>query len=487
MGESGNEAWHYLSRSLACQASDLDIGILHMKIHEYQAKELLKKFGVAVPRGRVATTADEAYDIARKIISQQAQPEGCYSSSVVVKAQIHSGGRGKGGGVKVCKDAEEAKAAAAKILGMRLVTHQTGPEGRIVKKVLVEEGSNIARELYLGMTLDRSTAMVTLMASPEGGMDIEKVAVEHPEKIFKLAIDSENPPPPPFSKGGQQATPPFGKGGQQATPPFSKGGQKGTPPFSKGGQEETPPFEKGGQQATPPFEKGGPGGIYEITKKLGLTGQLAQKFTQFVTALYNAYVECDCSLAEINPLVVTKEGELLALDAKINLDDNALYRHPEFESLRDLDEEDPKEMEAKKFDLNYISLNGNIGCMVNGAGLAMATMDIIKLCGGEPANFLDVGGGATKENVAQAFKIILQDPNVKALLINIFGGIVKCDMIAEGIVSAAREIGVKVPLVVRLQGTNVELGRKILADSGLNIISAEGLKEAAEKVVRSIG
>lgn len=384
-----------------------------MKIHEYQGKELLKKFGVALPAGKVAFTVDEAYGIAKEL-----------GGVVVVKAQIHAGGRGKGGGVKVCKNAEEAKEAAAKILGMKLVTHQTGPEGKIVKKLLVEKGSNIARELYLGMTLDRSNALVTLMASSEGGMEIEKVAAEHPEKIFKLAID--------------------------------------------------------------PFEGVNLSSAREIGKKLNLSDALNEKFCGFVSALYKAYVESDASLAEINPLVITKEGDVIALDAKINLDDNALFRHPEFAQLMDPDEEDPMELEAKKFDLNYISLNGNIGCMVNGAGLAMATMDIIKLYGGEPANFLDVGGGATKENVAEAFKIILHDPKVKAILINIFGGIVKCDMIGEGIVAAAKEVGVKVPLVVRLQGTNCDKGSMIIKQSGLNIISAEGFAEAAQKAVLSL-
>lgn len=391
-----------------------------MKIHEYQAKGLLQKFGVRVPAGAVALSAVEAYEIAKRL-----------GGPVVVKAQIHAGGRGKGGGIRPANTPEDARKIASEIIGMKLVTHQTGPSGKIVKRALVERCSDIARELYLGMTLDRSAARVTLMASSEGGMDIEKVAAEHPEKIFKLPIDPENPP-------------------------------------------------------VPPFEKGGEGGIYEIIQKLGLTGLLVGKIIRFVASLYKAYIECDATLVEINPLVITKGGEILALDAKINLDDNALYRHPDLESLRDIDEEDAAEMEAKQHDLNYISLEGNIGCMVNGAGLAMATMDIIKLHGGEPANFLDVGGGATKANVAEAFKIILRDPKVKAILINIFGGIVKCDMIAEGIVSAAREINVKVPLVVRLQGTNVEIGRKILADSGLNIISAEGLGEAAEKAVRSI-
>lgn len=384
-----------------------------MKIHEYQAKGLLQKFGVGVPEGAVASSAAEAHEIAERL-----------GTPVVVKAQIHAGGRGKGGGIKVAKTPEDARKIASKMIGMKLITHQTGPAGKVVKKVLVEKCSDVAYELYLGMTLDRSAARVTLMASSEGGMDIEKVAAEHPEKIFKLPIDPENPP-------------------------------------------------------VPPFEKGGEGGIYEIIQKLGLTGLLVGKIIQFVASLYKAYIECDATLVEINPLVVTKGGEIIALDAKINLDDNALYRHPDLGSLRDIDEEDAAEMEAKRHDLNYISLDGNIGCMVNGAGLAMATMDIIKLHGGEPANFLDVGGGATKKNVAEAFKIILGDPKVKVILINIFGGIVKCDMIAEGIVAAAREVHVRVPLVVRLQGTNAEAGRKILAGSGLNIKVAEGLDGAA--------
>ncbi|MBI2092198.1 MAG: ADP-forming succinate--CoA ligase subunit beta [Deltaproteobacteria bacterium] len=384
-----------------------------MKIHEYQGKELLRKFGVSVPEGRIAFTPDEAYSTAKEL-----------GGTVVVKAQIHAGGRGKGGGVKVCKTADEAREAAKKMLHWNLVTHQTGPEGKEVKKVLIEKGCEIAKELYLGMVLDRATARVTIMASREGGVEIEEVASKHPEKIFKMAVD-----------------PAVGFQGYQGR---------------------------------------------ELGFGLGLDKELVGKFVKFVGGLYNAYVSCDCSLAEINPLVITKSSDLLALDAKINFDDNAFYRHKEFEELRDLDEEDPSEMEAKKHDLNYISLNGNIGCMVNGAGLAMATMDIIKLCGGEPANFLDVGGGATKENVAAAFKIILRDSKVKAILINIFGGIVKCDMVADGIVSAAREMHVKVPLVVRLQGTNVDAGRKILAGSGLNIIAADGFAEAAEKAVKSI-
>lgn len=384
-----------------------------MKIHEYQGKEVLKRFGVAVPEGGVALNADDAYSIAKKL-----------GGTVVVKAQIHAGGRGKGGGVKVVKNADAAKEAAAAILGMNLITHQTGPKGQAVKKVWIEKGSNIDRELYVGIVLDRATSRVTIMASKEGGMEIEEVAAKSPEKIVKVAVDP-----------------------------------------AVGFQD------------------------YEGRRlgfALGLSADLVRKFTKFVKALYTAYVTCDCSLAEINPLVITKEGEVLALDAKINFDDSALYRHPDLAEMRDLDEEDPAEMEAKKYDLNYVSLNGTIGCMVNGAGLAMATMDIIKLHGAEPANFLDVGGGATTENVIAAFKIILRDPQVTAILINIFGGIVKCDMIANGIVTAAKEVGVSVPLVVRLQGTNVKEGRDILASSGLNITPAETLEDAAVKVTASV-
>ena len=384
-----------------------------MKIHEYQGKHLLKKYGVPVPEGILAVTVEEAHQAAKQL-----------GGVTVVKAQIHAGGRGKGGGVVVAKTPDEAKAAAEKILGMMLKTHQTGPEGQEVKKVWVEKGCNIARELYLGMVLDRSTSRVTMMASAEGGMEIEEVAAKTPEKIFKAAIDPAT---------GFQA------------------------------------FQ--GRQ---------------LAFSLGLDKKLAGKFVKFAAALAKAYREADCSLLEINPLVITEEGEVLALDAKINFDDNALYRHPDYLELIDPDEEDPHEAEAKKFDLNYISLDGNIGCMVNGAGLAMSTMDIIKLFGGEPANFLDVGGGATTEKVTAAFKIILSDPKVKGILVNIFGGIMKCDVIATGVVSAAKEIGLKVPLVVRLLGTNVDLGKKILADSGLPIISADSMDEAAKKVVAAI-
>ena len=381
-----------------------------MKIHEYQGKEVLRKFGVPTPEGRVAFSVEEAVKAAQEL-----------GLPVVVKAQIHAGGRGKGGGVKLAKTIDEAKTYAQNILGMKLVTHQTGPEGKIVKKLLIEKGCAIARELYLGAVLDRVTSRVTFMASSEGGMDIEEVAAKHPEKILKISVDP----------------------------------------------------------ATGVNEKE----VKAVADKLNLTGSLSEKFLSFVEALYDAYIKADCSLVEINPLVVTQQGDLLALDAKINFDDNALFRHPEYEALRDRDEEDPAEIEAKKYDLSYISLDGTIGCMVNGAGLAMATMDIIKLSGGEPANFLDVGGGATAEKVTAAFKIILGDPKVKGILVNIFGGIMKCDTIATGVVTAAREVHIKVPVVVRLQGTNVDLGKKILQESGLNLVSEDDLSKAAAKIV----
>ncbi len=384
-----------------------------MKIHEYQAKEILKQYGVQVPEGGVALSVDEAVAIASKL-----------GGRVVVKAQIHAGGRGKGGGVKLVSTVDEARAVAGEIFGMQLVTHQTGPEGKKVHKLLVEEACDIDREIYLGITLDRSSARLAVIGSPEGGVEIEKIAAEEPEKIFKFAIDPDV--------------------GLEASDASS------------------------------------------LASSLGLNGPLSDKFVSFLSALYEAYVSSDASLAEINPLVVTKGGELLALDAKINLDDNALYRHEDLKAMMDPDEEDPAELEAKKFDLSYISLDGNIGCMVNGAGLAMATMDIIKLHGGEPANFLDVGGAATKENVSEAFKIILGDANVKAILVNIFGGIVKCDMIAEGITAAAQELDVKVPLVVRLQGTNVKEGRRIIGESDLNIVSGETLDDAAKKSVEVV-
>lgn len=384
-----------------------------MKIHEYQGKQILKKYGVPVPEGQLALSVDEAAEIAERL-----------GGVTVVKAQIHAGGRGKGGGVKVAKTPQEARTYASQILGMMLKTHQTGPEGQEVKKVWIEKGCNIQKEYYLGMVLDRASSRVTMMASTEGGMEIEEVAAKHPEKILKVAVD-----------------PAVGLQAYQGR---------------------------------------------ELGFGLGLPAALVNKFVKFAMALAKAFMEADCSLLEINPLVVTQEGDLLALDAKVNFDDNALFRHPEYEDLRDLDEENVNEIEAKKFDLSYISLDGNIGCMVNGAGLAMATMDIIKLFGGEPANFLDVGGGATAEKVTAAFKIILSDPKVKAILVNIFGGIMKCDVIATGVVAAAKEIGLKVPLVVRLLGTNMELGKKILAESGLPIISADRMDEAAEKVVKAI-
>ena len=381
-----------------------------MKIHEYQGKEILRKYGVPIPEGQVAFTVADAVRIAKEL-----------GLPVVVKAQIHAGGRGKGGGVKLAKSLQEVEMHAKAILGMKLVTPQTGPEGKTVQKILIEKGCAIARELYLGTVLDRANSRVTLMASPEGGVEIEEVAAHHPEKIFKMPID-----------------PLIGVQDSEAS---------------------------------------------GIAKKLGFDATLSAQFVSFVKALYDAYLKADASLAEINPLVVTEGGELLALDAKINFDDNALFRHPEYEAMRDLDEEDPKEMAAKKSGLSYISLDGKIGCMVNGAGLAMATMDIIKLAGGEPANFLDVGGGATAEQVTAAFKLILADPKVRAILVNIFGGIMKCDTIAEGVVKAAREVHIKVPVVVRLQGTNVDLGKKILRESGLNLISEDDLGKAAEKIV----
>ncbi|PIR20256.1 MAG: ADP-forming succinate--CoA ligase subunit beta [Deltaproteobacteria bacterium CG11_big_fil_rev_8_21_14_0_20_47_16] len=383
-----------------------------MKLHEYQAKDLLAKFGVSVPKGKVAATPDDVVTIAEGL-----------GYPCVVKAQIHAGGRGKGGGIKLVKNKDEAREAANAILGMTLVTHQTGPEGRLVKKVLVEQGSQIAKEYYLGMTLDRSKSRLCMMASTEGGMEIEEVAAKSPDKILKEWVD-----------------PAVGFQAYQGR---------------------------------------------NLAYKLGLPQELVSTFVKFAMALANAYVGLDASLMEINPLVVTKDNKMLALDCKLAIDDSAMFRHKDMMELRDMDEEDPAEMEAKKFDLNYISLDGNIGCMVNGAGLAMATMDIIKLYGGDPANFLDVGGGATKENVTEAFKIILNDPKVKGVLVNIFGGIMRCDVVAEGIVAAAKELHVKVPLVVRLRGTNVEKGREILSKSGLNITPAEGLAEAADKIVKA--
>jgi succinyl-CoA synthetase beta subunit len=385
-----------------------------MNIHEYQAKSLLAKFGVAVPRGGVAYTAKEAERVAKDL----------GGPVWVVKAQIHAGGRGKGGGVKVVKSVKDVTETAKKMIGMQLVTHQTGPAGKEVKRVYVEEGCDIARELYLGILVDRGSSRITLMASTEGGVEIEKVAAETPEKILKVAIDPAT----------------------------------GMQPFH----------------------------ARKLAFGLGLEGEQVRNAVRFMLALYEAFTSLDASLAEINPLVITKQGGVIALDAKMNFDDNALFRHNDLQELRDEDEEDPAELEASKHDLNYIKLDGNIGCMVNGAGLAMATMDIIKLYGGSPANFLDVGGGATRERVTTAFKLILSDPNVEGILVNIFGGIMRCDVIAEGVVAAAREVSLHVPLVVRLEGTNVDLGKKILNQSGLSIVSAGNLADAAEKIVKQV-
>ena len=385
-----------------------------MKVHEYQAKEILKKFGVAVPEGKVAFSAEEAVSAAY----------GIGGSVWVVKAQIHAGGRGKGGGVRVAKTLEEVRQVASQILGMKLVTHQTGPEGKIVRRLLIEQGVSIARELYVGVTLDRATSRNVVMASTEGGVEIEKVAAESPGKILREAADPT---------GGFQ-----------------------------------------------PFQ------ARRLAFALGVSGDAFRNCVKFLAALYSAYEAMDCSLAEINPLVITTDGKVLALDAKVNFDDNALERHPELKQLRDLDEEDPLEVEASKSNLNYIKLEGNVGCMVNGAGLAMATMDIIKHAGGSPANFLDVGGGASAEQVKNAFRILLSDGHVKAVLINIFGGIVRCDRVATGVVEAARKVKVEVPVVIRLAGTNAEIAQDILKNSGLNFLVAGSLKEAAQKVTQAI-
>jgi len=381
-----------------------------MKIHEFQAKQILKQYGVAIPRGEVAETAAQAAEIAQKI-----------GGPVVLKAQIHAGGRGKGGGIKVARAPEEARALAEKMIGMTLITHQTGPQGKLVKRLLVEEALGVAKELYLGIVIDRARECAVVMASTEGGMEIEKVAAEHPELIFKEWID-----------------PAAGLAGFQAR---------------------------------------------RLAFKLGLSGETFKQAVKFLLSLYKAFQSSDASLAEINPLIISTQGSVLALDAKMNFDDNAVPRHPDIQALRDLDEEDPLEVEASKYSLNYIKLDGNVGCMVNGAGLAMATMDIIKYSGGMPANFLDVGGGVTEEAVTNAFKILVADKDVKAALVNIFGGIVRCDMIASGIVKAAKELGTKIPIVVRLEGTNVDLGKQILRESGLAFTSAASMKEAAEKVV----
>lgn len=385
-----------------------------MNIHEYQAKELLKARGIPVAQGGVAYTVDEAVEVAKKL------PGPVY----VVKAQIHAGGRGKGGGVKVVKSIDDVKEAATKILGMQLVTHQTGPQGQEVRRLYIEEGCDIARELYLGLLIDRSTSCVTIMASTEGGMEIEEVAEAHPEKILKVVIDPA----------------------------------VGFQPFHG----------------------------REIAFALGLEGKQINKCVDLVGKMYNAFIDMDAAIVEINPLVVTKAGDIMPLDAKINFDENALFRHKDIEELRDVAEEDPAEKRAKDHELNYVKLDGNIGCMVNGAGLAMATMDIIQLYGGAPANFLDVGGGATKDRVAEAFRIILSDPNVEGILVNIFGGIMRCDVIAEGVITAARELGLTMPLVVRLEGTNVDKGKKLLKESGLNIIAADNLADAAQKVVGAV-
>ena len=382
-----------------------------MKIHEYQGKAILKEYGVPVPRGIVARTPDEAEAAAREL----------GTDVVVVKAQIHAGGRGKGGGVKVAKSSEEARQIAEQMLGMMLVTHQTGPEGREVKTLLIEEGLPLDREFYLGITLDRVTGRNVFMASAAGGMDIEKVAAETPELILKETID-----------------PAVGLRGFQAR---------------------------------------------KLAFGLGIPNDLINQAAKFMLSLFEAYEKSDASLVEINPFLLTKDNRLIALDAKLNFDDNALFRHKDYGELRDLNEEEPLEIEASKYDLNYIKLDGNIGCMVNGAGLAMATMDIIKLAGGEPANFLDVGGGASQERVERAFKILLADENVKAVLINIFGGIVRCDMVANGVVAAAKNLGVSIPIVARLEGTNVEEGRRVLEHSDIGIIPATTMRDAAEKAV----
>ena len=386
-----------------------------MKIHEHQAKAILARHGVAVPRGEVAFTAQEAAEVARKL----------GGGTVVVKAQIHAGGRGKGGGIKVVKGADEAERAASAMLGTKLVTYQTGPAGQVVSRVLVEEGLKMTKELYLGVVIDRSRGCAVMMASSEGGVEIEKVAAETPHLIKKVHID-----------------PATGLHAFQAR---------------------------------------------ELAFGIGLDPALVAKAAKLMMAIYNAFVATDASLVEINPLVTTESGDVLALDAKMNFDDNALFRHPEIRELRDLSEEDPLEIEASKYSLNYIRLDGNIGCMVNGAGLAMSTMDIIKLAGGEPANFLDVGGGASAEQIRNAFKILMSDANVKAVLINIFGGILRCDILAEGVIDAVKELHVNVPIVVRMEGTNVEKGKQMLIDSGLKFATADTMGEAAEKVVALAG
>ncbi|WP_143415849.1 ADP-forming succinate--CoA ligase subunit beta [Geobacillus sp. E263] len=385
-----------------------------MNIHEYQAKEILRNYGVSVPNGRVAFTVEEAVEAAKEL----------GSPVCVVKAQIHAGGRGKAGGVKVAKSLDEVRTYASELLGKVLVTHQTGPEGKEVKRLLIEEGCDIKKEYYIGLVVDRATSRVVLMGSEEGGTEIEEVAAKTPEKIFKEYID-----------------PAVGLQAFQAR---------------------------------------------RLAFNINIPKELVNQAVKFMMGLYQVFVDKDCSIAEINPLVVTGDGKVMALDAKLNFDSNALYRHKDILEYRDLDEEDPKEVEASKYDLNYIALDGNIGCMVNGAGLAMATMDIIKYYGGEPANFLDVGGGATAEKVTEAFKIILSDPNVKGIFVNIFGGIMKCDVIASGIIEATKQVGLNLPLVVRLEGTNVELGKKILQESGLNITAADSMADGAQKIVELV-
>jgi len=385
-----------------------------MKIHEYQGKEILREFGVPTPRGKACFSVDEAVAAAQQLGGKV----------WVVKAQIHAGGRGKGGGVKVAKSLDEVKSFAQQILGMQLVTHQTGPQGQKVRRLLIEEGAAIVKEFYVGMVVDRGAQRVALLASSEGGMEIEEVAKHSPEKIRTVRID-----------------PATGLSGKDAA---------------------------------------------EVARAIGIPDVANAEAVKVLQGLYRAFVEKDAMLAEINPLILTADNRVVALDAKFNFDSNALYRHPEIVAYRDLDEEDPAEIEASKFDLSYIQLDGDIGCLVNGAGLAMATMDIIKLYGAEPANFLDVGGGATKEKVTEAFKIITSDPNVKGILVNIFGGIMRCDIIAEGVIAAVKEVGLQVPLVVRLEGTNVELGKDIIRNSGLNVIAADNLSDAAQKIVKAV-
>lgn len=381
-----------------------------MNIHEYQAKAVLAQFGVAVPRGKVAFSVEEAVEAAKEL-----------GGKGVVKAQIHAGGRGKAGGVKVSKSLEDVERNAREIYGKTLVTHQTGPSGKVVKRLWVEQLSNIQKEYYIGVVVDRGSGRIVMMASEEGGMEIEEVAANTPEKIFRETVDPV----------------------------------VGLTPFQ----------------------------ARNLAFSINIPANLVNKSVKFMMGLYECFVAKDCSVAEINPLVVTSEGDVMALDAKLNFDDNALYRHPDILELRDLDEEDPKEIEASRFDLSYVALDGNIGCMVNGAGLAMATMDTIKYYGGDPANFLDVGGGATEQKVTEAFKIILSDPKVKGILVNIFGGIMKCDVIANGVIAAAKQVGLDRPLVVRLEGTNVDLGKQILNESGLDIVAADSLADAAERIV----